>query len=378
MSSGVLEASTDWAASVGLLATKDYGDSEVVFHGGEPLTAGVAFYRQALPRMRGRFRPRLHLSMQTNLWLLTDEMCELFAEYGVSLGTSLDGPEEITDAQRGEGYYRRTMTGVERASRWGLSVGCICTFTRYSAARAGEIFDFFIGEGLDFAIHAAVTPLRSPERGWSLLPEAYGEVLVAVLNRYLDRLGRVRISTLDALSHSVSAGESGLCTFRDCLGNYLAVAPDGGIYPCQRFAGQGAFRLGYVGEMPDAKALAASPAWRLLYEREERVQEECGDCPHFAYCKGGCPYDALAAGGGEFRTLRDPYCEAYQRIFSYITDRALEEVFSDENLQEVARNPDEATFLRRGPLISLMRGDVRPGDSRPARRRTFTAVTGDV
>jgi uncharacterized protein len=149
-----------------------------------------------------------------------------------------------------------------------------------------------------------------------------------------------------AIARSISAGEGGICTFRDCLGSYLAVAPDGGIYPCQRFAGNPAFRLASVFDMPTREELEGTPVWQRFAEREAQLREKCGDCPHLAYCKGGCPYDALAAGGGEFRDLRSPYCQAYQRIFTHLTDRAMEEVFSAENLNAVVEEPGDGTLLR--------------------------------
>ena len=373
---------------------------EVLFHGGEPLSAGIAFYRHALPRLRAsRLGRRLRIGIQSNLWLLTDEVCDLLAEHGVSVGTSLDGPAAVTDAQRGEGYFRRTMEGIERARRRGLRVGCVCTFTRLSAPRADEVFDFFVREGLDFTIHAAVSSLppadaaegvcREPgghrlggaQRAaggapdvWSLSPAEHGDLLVRLLDRYLENLGRVRISTLDALCRAVSSRQGGICLFGDCLGDYLAVGPDGAITPCQRFAGRPEFSLGRVQDCPGPEELAQSPAWRRIREREERIAEECGDCPHFDYCKGGCPYDALAAGGGSAGALRDPYCPAYRRIFDHITDRALAEVFSDENLAQVVAQPDEGTLLHRGRLLGLMRGDPHPRDAAARACRVLAAV----
>jgi len=38
----------------------------------------------------------------------------LFRKHGVSIGTSWDGTEAINDAQRGKGYFARTMAGNER------------------------------------------------------------------------------------------------------------------------------------------------------------------------------------------------------------------------------------------------------------------------
>lgn len=346
---------------------------DIIFHGGEPLTAGIDFYRRALPQLRqtiGAKSPRL--SMQSNLWLLTEEFCEMFRDYSVSLCTSLDGPEEITDNQRGRGYFRRTMAGIELARRHGLRVGCICTFTRQSVSHADEIIDFFVQEGLSFTIHAAVPPLVDNGLGqesslvhtarkaaadrWSLSPEAHGSLLVHLLDSYLSNFQRIRISTLDQLSRSISSGEGGICTYRDCLGSYLAIAPDGSIYPCQRFTGLNSYRLGHVQERPGPEQLKQAPVWQMFRARDQRLREECGGCPYFNICKGGCPYNALVAGGGLFKSPKDPYCPSYRRIFSHITERALEEVFSEANLEAVVAQPDGRSLLRKGVLLTIMRG----------------------
>ncbi len=82
------------------------------FHGGEPLLAGAEFYRQALPMISRELADQHpEFAMQTNLWRMTPEIANVLAEYHVPLGSSIDGPEEITDSQRGEGYYERCMKG---------------------------------------------------------------------------------------------------------------------------------------------------------------------------------------------------------------------------------------------------------------------------
>lgn len=396
MTGETLAAALAWMRGLDKLnGEKAGGRSELVFHGGEPLLAGEAFYRSALPQIRRIFGDQdLSIGVQSNLWPLTEGLCELFAEYGIALGTSLDGPEGINDAQRGRGYFRRTLAGIERARRHGLKVGGICTFTPLSAPRYREIFDFFAGESLDFSIHAAVPPLdpsfaasgsgsaslavRAVDGAgkatdpWSLAPDAYGELLDQLLDLYLAYPGRIRIPTLDALCRSLSADQGGVCTFRDCLGHYLAIAPDGAIYPCQRFVGHPIFRLGQVQDRPSWAQLEQSPAWRLLRRREQQAQERCGQCPEFAHCKGGCPYDALAATGDP--NGRDPYCAAYRRIFSSIAERALAEVFSEANLDEVIADPAGGTLLRRGPLLTLMRCGPHPADTARRARELVATV----
>ena len=121
----------------------------VTFHGGEPLVAGIEFFRAALPLLRDELAPRsVHFGIQSNLWHLDAELCEVFREHEVSIGTSLDGPRPITDRNRGSGYYDRTMKGVSLARRAGLEVKAISTFTSVSRHSTREVFDFFVHEEL--------------------------------------------------------------------------------------------------------------------------------------------------------------------------------------------------------------------------------------
>ena len=374
MSRETIDAVVRWQRVLARDGPDAEGALEITFHGGEPLVPGVDFYRMALAALRDGLAPRrVRFALQSNLWLLTDELSELFAEYGVSLGTSLDGPEAINDAQRGAGYYARTMAGIELARAHGLSPGAICTFTAQSAPAADEVFDFFLGKGLNFSLHAALPSLRYPAvKRWALPPEAHGELLVHLLDRYLDNLTRMRISTLDSMARSVSAGSGGICTFGDCLGNYLAVGPDGSIYPCQRFAGMADYSIGNVADCPSLGDMAGTPVWQAFAARQAQIAQSCGDCSALAVCRGGCPYNALVDGD---LAGRDPHCAAYKATFEHISERALAEVFAPENLDAVVERPDgERGLLRRGRLLSLMREGPHPYETAGHARRILAAV----
>lgn len=373
MNRQTVEAVVDWQKRL------DEGDAlDVTFHGGEPLTAGIEYYRMALPLLRDRLSSRqINFSMQSNLWLLTDELTDLFRDYSVSIGTSLDGPEKINDAQRGKGYFKLTMAGIERARNSGIPVGCICTFTKQSAENAEEIFNFFVKEGLSFSIHAALPSVRhSDTSDRTLSSEKHGRLLVQLLDLYLGNLDKVRISTLDSLCRSVSAQKGGICIFCDCLGNYPAVGPDGELYPCQRFTGLPQFRVGNVNDRGSLEQISSTPAWITLKERESRIKEECADCPHIDICRGGCPYNAMAGNGGKFSgALRDPLCGSYKRIFDYIRDKALEEVFSEENMREVVSHPDKrAGLIRKGQILAIMKDGPHPYETAQNAKKIIASI----
>ena len=82
----------------------DFRDDKVhfTFHGGEPLLAGYDFYEYALEKL-SKLENFEGFSLQSNIWLLTDELIDLFVKYNVVVSTSIDVPKAINDYQRGDG-----------------------------------------------------------------------------------------------------------------------------------------------------------------------------------------------------------------------------------------------------------------------------------
>jgi uncharacterized protein len=308
----------------------DFRDDRVTFtfHGGEPLLAGADFYRQALPLLsEGLSHLNPEFAMQTNLWLMTPEIAEILAAYHVPIGSSIDGPEEINDFQRGRGYYEKTMKGYEIARAHGLLVRFICTFTNQSVRLREEIFDHFLQHGFTLKLHPALPSLKSDDPGqWALDPEEYGELLVYLLDRAIEKRDEIEVMNINDLCRCVFTRRGSVCTYVDCMGNTFAVGPDGSIYPCYRFVGMPEYVLGHVSDHPTMDDLNGSPAGKRMFQYRDYVDTACGGCSHIQYCRGGCPYNALAATPGEISGV-DPHCVAYKRIFTEINDRLNREMY---------------------------------------------------
>ncbi|MGV3722108.1 MAG: radical SAM protein [Actinomycetota bacterium] len=90
----------------------------VMFHGGEPLLAGVPRFRRWLERIESELAPFIPVSLaiQTNATLITKEWAKLFAEHKVEVGVSVDGPPELNDLFRvdhaGRGSYANIVRGI--------------------------------------------------------------------------------------------------------------------------------------------------------------------------------------------------------------------------------------------------------------------------
>jgi uncharacterized protein len=303
------------------------------FHGGEPLLAGYDFYSKALPLLAknlSKFKPAF--ALQSNLWLLTPDLARLFAEYSIPIGSSLDGPQDLNDLQRGEDYYERTMKGYKIARDNDLKVSFICTFTSYSIDFKEDIFNFFLENGLDLKLHPALPSIRdeNPEK-WALSPEEYGELLVYLLDEYLDHIDQIEIKNIDHICKSILTRRGTVCTFVDCMDDTYAVGPDGNIYPCYRFVGMPDWVMGNVRDHPSQEDLEKSSPWKFMEQYKRYVDENCKRCTYIKFCRGGCPYNALAKSEGKIDGV-DPHCTAYKKIFKEITKRATKEMLGSANL----------------------------------------------
>lgn len=304
--------------------------------GGEPLLAGCDVLGRLFEATAGLGIP---IGMQSNLHPLDDALVALLTRHDVGVGTSLDGPREITDAQRGEGCYDRTRAGMERLSRAGKRPGVICTFTGTSADRWEQVFTHFEDRGQSFSLHAAVET-AGPGESVSLGPEAWGELLTAAYTRWRARGRRPSIHLFDTVERQLAARSDLLCTYQRCLGKYLAVDPEGWLYPCNRFLGQPAFCMGNVLELDSFDGIQDSSPWRWLDRWYDARAKDCASCDFTGYCKGGCPYQGVtanlreghpagAAGNLPSELPKDPYCAAYLRLFSVALDAVAEDVLRD-------------------------------------------------
>ncbi len=112
------------------------GEVHVVLHGGEPLLVGHDGLHGIISTLRSLIDPvtRLDLRIHTNGVLLDERLCELFADYAVQVGVSLDGDRTANDRHRrfsdgrsSHRYVRRALSLLRRPEYRHLYAGILCT-----------------------------------------------------------------------------------------------------------------------------------------------------------------------------------------------------------------------------------------------------------
>lgn len=294
---------------------------KITYHGGEALMMGKAFMKKSLEMIDAMDIPfPKRIGIQSNLWLLDQEYCDMFKQYDMSVGTSLDGPEGINDSQRGDGYFKKTMKGVDLLRKNGIDVACICTFTKTSARYYKEIFNFFASENMHFTFSMVQPTMdKAFNAQMSLSNQEQAELVNNLTQLYLQDLNKIRVQALDVHLLSLTARIAGGVVLGNCIGDQIAIGPDGGVYNCQMFVGHENYKWGSVqGTRSLADIMKGSP-WLAFKEWHASQKQNCKGCSYSDLCSGGCIYNAIMSNNEVLDTNRkDPACTAYKDTLNTI------------------------------------------------------------
>lgn len=123
------------------------GCVEVVWHGGEPLAVGLEHFVRLLEAFEPlRREGRVRHAVQTGAGLITARWCKMFADFEVTVGVSIDGPEWANSQRRdrsGRAVYSRTMRGIETLRSHSIAFSAIAVVTPETFHRVDELADFF-------------------------------------------------------------------------------------------------------------------------------------------------------------------------------------------------------------------------------------------
>ena len=295
---GIMAPETGRSAIDFLLAESGPIDRlEVDFFGGEPLLAletvrAVVDYGRARGDAAGK---RINFTLTTNAVALDDGTLDYLNEQAISLVLSLDGRPEVHDRFRpapgGQGSYALAAPRIQQvaAARGNANYYVRGTFTRFNLDFTEDV-RHLLALGLDRLSLEPVVAL--PEEPYALrdedLPLVEGEYerLAAF---YLDR---ARAGHPFTFFHFLLDLDHGPCLGKRLLGcgagcRYLAVTPDGLLYPCHQFVGRGQFLMGDLTYGVVRKDLREAFAEADIFRKEG-----CLDCWARYFCGGGCHANA--------------------------------------------------------------------------------------
>ncbi len=275
---------------------------EVDFFGGEPLMnfpviKEVVAYGRELETKHGKV---FKFTTTTNAVAINDEIIDFMNREMDNVVISIDGRKEVHDRMRptanGGGSYDLIIGKAKRlvAARGQKRYYLRGTYTRYNLDFASDVLHL-ADEGFE---QLSIEPVVTDEsRDYAIresdLPQVYDEY---------EKLGRKYIEYRKngkwfSFFHFMVDLSGGPCLKKRLTGcgagnEYVAVTPEGDIYPCHQFVGREGMCMGSVLDGSFDRELQAK-----FRQNNVLSKEKCSSCWARFYCSGGCQANAHAFNG---------------------------------------------------------------------------------
>lgn len=311
----------------------------IIWHGGEPLLWGLDNYREILQFSSVELSGfDVKHSIQTNLTLINKDYIDLFKEYNVHIGFSLDGNKIINDSQRifvnGGGTYDVIMDKVALCRKHGLSLGCIIVGSKKHIGHIPELYNFLSENNLNFKFNPIFTAGEAVNNTdeYSITPEEYASMAIELFDLWFDdKENRIIESNFVEIASNLVTKCSNSCMFGiNCQDNFFAIAPTGDVMPCGRFCDNSLKQYSYGNLKTESLEQILSNVKKSdIYKRFNYIaNSSCSKCEFFTICHGGCLHDGfLKSGDFQSKTF---LCSAYKKIFSHISKRLNESGISSD------------------------------------------------
>ena len=317
----VVERISEHAAQHGLVSV------QVVLHGGEPLLVGHDRLRSIITRLHTALDAACHLDLRihTNGVRLDEQFCELFAQYGVKVGVSLDGDRAANDRHRryanGRSSYDQVVEAIKllRTSRFRhLFAGLLCTIDVANDPLA--VYDGLIAlkpPRVDFLLPHATWD-EPPSRGQET---QYADWLIAIFDRWLSDGRPMGIRTFESVLSTAGGGKS----LTEALGlgpSTLAVIETDGSYEqvdSLKVAFDGAPATGLNVFEHALDVVAEHPGIVARQQGLSGLCQTCRECPVVGSCGGGLYAHRYRSGSG----FANPsvYCADLLKLITHVQSR---------------------------------------------------------
>ncbi|MBQ4224946.1 MAG: thioether cross-link-forming SCIFF peptide maturase, partial [Oscillospiraceae bacterium] len=272
----------------------DRENLEVDFFGGEPLM-NFDVVKQLV--MYGRSREKDYINkhfrftVTTNGILLDDEKTDFINREMSNVVLSIDGRKEVNDRMRthinGSGTYDEIIEKYKKLveKRKHRNYYVRGTFTKHNLDFTNDVLSLAEQGFKEISAEPVVADAKQDyaltERDLPAIFSEYERLAQAIL--VSDKQGKH--FNFFHFMIDLDQGPCAIKRLRGCSsGNeYVAVTPDGDIYPCHQFVGVEKYRMGNIAEGKINSDIRNEFAAANIYSKDD-----CRNCWAKFYCSGGC------------------------------------------------------------------------------------------
>jgi len=295
------------------------------WHGGEPLLAGLDFYRKVigLQKEYNREGKRIINGIQTNGMLLDNEWCSFLSENGFIVGLSIDGPAELHNMHRksaaGIPSHNPVLKAWDLLKLYNISHELLCVVSNTNVAFPLDVYNFFRERAAEYI---TFLPLVEREGDNEVSPDSvdplkFGQFLVSIFDAWkAEDIGRIKIQVFEEALRTAFGQEHTLCIFRKECGGVPLLEKNGNFYTCDHYADNENL-VGNIRESSLATLLLSRKQTDFGRYKETSLPLYCRQCEVIDMCNGECPRNRFVnTPDGE--PLHNYLCPGYMMLFNHI------------------------------------------------------------
>ena len=307
---------------------------EVDFFGGEPMldidvVKRTVYYARSIEKEKNK---KFRFTITTNAFKLDDDDIDFFNEQMYNVVISIDGRKCVHDRVRktvgGQPTHDKVIENALRFKEKRVGQYYVRgTFTRYNLDFCSDVL-YLNDLGFDqISIEPVVLKADSP---MSIRDEDIPKILAEYDKLTEEYIARRKTDKWFNFFHFMLDLDTAPCAVKRLKGcgaggEYVAVSPDGSVYPCHQFDGIKDMKLGTVFE---PKKLNEEIRKRFYY-CSVPSKPECAKCWAKYYCSGGCMANSHKFCG-DINVPYKPACELMKkRVECAFAVKAIESASDD-------------------------------------------------
>lgn len=290
---------------------------EVDFFGGEPLmnfdvVKQIVEYAKGIEKDKGK---NFRFTITTNGVLLDDEILDYINKNMHNVVLSLDGRKEVNDKMRpkagGQGTYENIVPKFQKTadSRNQNNYYVRGTFTAFNKDFSNDVIHM---AELGFKQISVEPVVADSKEAYALKEDDLPELFEEYEKLAKKMLEMKKENKEFNFFHFMIDLTGGPCVAKRLIGcgsgtEYLAVTPEGDLYPCHQFVGKEEFRMGNVDE-----GIIKTEIREKFENLNVYTKPSCKKCWAKFYCSGGCAANSYNSNG-DFISPYEIGCELQRK-----------------------------------------------------------------
>lgn len=299
------------------------------WHGGEPMLAGIDFYKKALS-FQTKYKEQKNVinAIQTNGVLLSNQWLDFFEENNFRISLSFDGPKEIHDQKRfyknQKGSYDNVVKAFLLLSERNIPIHIITVAHESLLEKSEAFYDEIKRWNINtFDIHPN---FQNPAS--FLNPQIFSNIILNIFEYWNKENTTRSFSPINDYLSALVTGQPETCYHTGKCSEIMAIDGNGDYLSCTRPFDKVKYNFGNLKNGDDLELVDLNSSFKSFKEKDEYSIKNSliKGCKWATICNNGCPQHRITngindiAGNSVFCTCHSNHKGGYYEIWNHLFD----------------------------------------------------------